>query len=124
MWGRRPGFPTLLRIVLEQQVSLVSARAMFERLKTNIDPFTPETFIARGEMYLRSLGMTRQKAHYAIQVSQAFLNDHFRNLSRLSDEEAHTALTSIKGVGPYTTANIYLLMNPSGRISGPMVILL
>ncbi len=109
MWGRRPGFPTLLRIVVEQQVSLVSARAMFERLKTNIDPFTPETFIERGELYLRSLGMTRQKAHYAIQVSQAFVNDHFRNLNRLSDEDAHTALTSIKGVGPWT-ANIYLLM--------------
>src|SRR4051812_3266915 len=68
MWGRRPGFPTLLRIVLEQQVSLISARAMFERLKTNIEPFTPGAFIDRGEEYLRSLGMTRQKAHYAVQV--------------------------------------------------------
>lgn len=109
MWGRKPGFPTLLRIVLEQQVSLASARSMFERLKTNLDPFTPEYFIERGELYLRSLGMTRQKAHYAIQVSQAFMNDHFKNLNRLSDEDAHATLTSIKGVGPWT-ANIYLLM--------------
>ena len=49
MWARRPGFPTLLRIVLEQQVSLVSARAMFERLKSNIEPFTAEGFIEVGE---------------------------------------------------------------------------
>lgn len=109
MWARRPGFPTLLRIILEQQVSLKSARAMFERLRANLDPFTPENFIESGEMYLRSLGVTRQKAQYAIHISQAFLNDHFKNLSRLSDEDAHARLTSIKGVGPWT-ANIYLLM--------------
>ena len=109
MWTRRPGFPTLLRIVLEQQVSLVSARAMFERLKSNINPIAPEQFIASGELYLRSLGMTRQKAHYAIQVAEAFTNGDLKNVGRMSDEDAHAALTSIKGVGPWT-ANIYLLM--------------
>ncbi|HXI25824.1 MAG TPA: hypothetical protein VNG71_18345 [Pyrinomonadaceae bacterium] len=109
MWARRPGFATLLRIVLEQQVSLVSARAMFDRLRLNIDQFTPETFIDRGEEYLRSLGMTRQKAHYAIQVAESFRNGHLKLISRLSDEDAHARLTSIKGVGPWT-ANIYLLM--------------
>jgi DNA-3-methyladenine glycosylase II len=109
MWARRPGFATLLRIVLEQQVSLVSARAMFNRLKANINPLTPEHFIDRGEFYLRSLGMTRQKAHYAIQVAESFRRGHLKQISRLSDEDAHASLTSIKGVGPWT-ANIYLLM--------------
>jgi DNA-3-methyladenine glycosylase II len=109
MWARRPGFATLLRIVLEQQVSLISARAMFNRLKANINPFTPEKFIDCGEAYLRSLGMTRQKAHYAIQVAESFANGHLKLISRLSDEDAHARLTSIKGVGPWT-ANIYLLM--------------
>ena len=109
MWGRRPGFNTLLRIVLEQQVSLVSARSMYERLRANIDPFDPATFIERGELYLRSLGMTRQKAHYAIQVAQAFTNNELKFISKLNDEEAHAVLTNIKGVGPWT-ANIYLLM--------------
>ena len=109
MWGRRPGFPTLLRIILEQQVSLVSARAMFERLRSNIEPFTAEGFIEVGESYLRSLGVTRQKAHYLIQLAEAFRNRHLQRLGRLSDEEAHSALVRIKGVGPWT-ANIYLLM--------------
>ena len=109
MWGRRPGFPTLLRIVLEQQVSLVSARAMFERLKSNIEPFTAEGFIDAGEAYLRSLGVTRQKAHYCIQVAQAFTNGHLHRIGAMSDEEAHATLMRIKGVGPWT-ANIYLLM--------------
>lgn len=109
MWARRPGFPTLLRIILEQQVSLVSARAMFERLKSNVDPFTAEGFINAGEAYLRSLGVTRQKAHYCVQVAEAFTNGHFNKLSKLNDEDAHKMLLSIKGVGPWT-ANIYLLM--------------
>jgi DNA-3-methyladenine glycosylase II len=109
MWGRRPGFPTLLRIVLEQQVSLVSARAMFARLNSNIQPFTAPAFIWVGEEYLRTLGVTRQKADYCIQVAQAFTNGHLRSLHRMSDEDAHAELLRIKGVGPWT-ANIYLLM--------------
>jgi DNA-3-methyladenine glycosylase II len=109
MWARRPGFPTLLRIVLEQQVSLVSARAMFARLKSNIEPFTALGFIEAGETSLRSLGVTRQKAHYCVQVAEAFTNGHLDQLARMNDEEAHAALVSIKGVGPWT-ANIYLLM--------------
>ena len=109
MWARQPGFPTLLRIVLEQQVSLASARAMFDRLKANINPFSPAHFIARGEPYLRSLGMTRQKAHYAIQVAHAFTRGQLNGIDKMSDADAHEALISIKGVGPWT-ANIYLLM--------------
>ena len=109
MWGRPQGFVTLLRIVLEQQVSLVSARSIFERLKANIQPFTAERFIETGERYLRSLGVTRQKAHYCVKVAQAFVEGRLNGIGRMSDEDAHAALLSIKGVGPWT-ANIYLLM--------------
>lgn len=109
MWARRPGFSTLIQIVLEQQVSLISARAMFERLQRNLGALTPEVFIDRGENYLRSLGMTRQKAHYAIQVAEAFSVGELKLISKLDDEAAHAALTRIKGVGPWT-ANIYQLM--------------
>lgn len=109
MWGRRPGFETLLRIVLEQQVSLISARAVFARLKSNIQPFDAASFISRDELYLRSLGLTRQKAHYCIQVAQAFTNGDLNRLNLMSDEDAHARLLRIKGVGPWT-ANIYLLM--------------
>lgn len=109
MWARRPGFQTLLRIILEQQVSLVSARSMFNRLRSNIAPFTAEGCIEFGEQNLRALGVTRQKAHYCLQVAHAFTNGELKEIARLSDEEAHAALLLIKGVGPWT-ANIYLLM--------------
>jgi DNA-3-methyladenine glycosylase II len=109
MWARRPGFPTLLRIILEQQVSLISARAMFERLQSNVEPFDALGFITAGEDYLRTLGVTRQKAHYCIQIAQAFTNGDLDKLGTMHDDEAHAALVRIKGVGPWT-ANIYLLM--------------
>jgi DNA-3-methyladenine glycosylase II len=109
MWGRRPGFTTLLRIVLEQQVSLISAKAMFQRLQAHIEPFSPEGFITSGEPFLRTLGVTRQKAHYCVQVAEAFVSGHLASIGRLTDEEAYTALLKIKGIGPWT-ANIYLLM--------------
>jgi DNA-3-methyladenine glycosylase II len=109
MWARRPGFQTLLRIILEQQVSLISARSMFNRLQSNIDPFTAEGFIEFGEPGLRALGVTRQKAHYCVQVAHAFTNGDLKRIAQLSDEEAHSTLLRIKGVGPWT-ANIYLLM--------------
>jgi DNA-3-methyladenine glycosylase II len=109
MWGRPQGFSTLLQIILEQQVSLVSARAMLARLKSSIAPFNALGFMEAGEPYLRSLGVTRQKAHYCIQVADAFTKGHFDQLGRMNDEDAHAALVGIKGVGPWT-ANIYLLM--------------
>jgi DNA-3-methyladenine glycosylase II len=109
MWGRRPGFDTLFRILLEQQVSLLSARSMYNRLRSNIDPFEPVTLIDCGEDYLRRLGMTRQKAHYAIHIAQAFMNGSLKTIGRMNDTAAYATLTAIKGVGPWT-ANIYLLM--------------
>src|SRR5258706_3715876 len=92
MWGRRPGFITLVRIILEQQVSLVSARSMFARLNTNIQPFTPERFLELGESYLRSLGVTRQKAAYFVSLANAMAGGELTSLSRMTDDDARAAL--------------------------------
>lgn len=56
LWARRPGFATLLRIVLEQQVSLASARASHGRLEKRVGKVTPEAVEALGESGLRALG--------------------------------------------------------------------
>ncbi len=109
MWGRRPGFITLVRIILEQQVSLVSARSMFQRLIANIQPFTPERFDELGELHLRSLGVTRQKSAYLISLAHAAAAGELTTLSRTSDDVAREALMGVKGIGPWT-ADIYLLM--------------
>jgi len=109
MWARKPGFATLVRIILEQQVSLVSARSMFQRLTTNVQPFSPERFLELGDPHLRSLGVTRQKSAYFLALARATAEGELALLSRMSDHEARASLMRIKGVGPWT-ADIYLLM--------------
>jgi len=111
LWDREPGFVTLVRIILEQQVSLASADAMFQRLKRNIKPLTPATIISAGEPFLRSFGVTRQKAAYFMNVARAIQSGglNLEALAQLSDENAIEKLMSVKGIGQWT-AKIYLLM--------------
>ncbi len=71
LWSRKPGFITLTRIILEQQVSLASADAMYRRLLLSLKPLSPESVLAVGESGLRSLGLTRQKAAYFVNVADA-----------------------------------------------------
>ena len=111
LWQRASGFRTLVHIILEQQVSLSSAKSMLRRLETAIQPFTPERFIALGEPGLRQLGVTRQKSAYVVHLSQNIVSGDlsFRKLARLSDDQVFLCLTRIKGIGSWS-ANIYLLM--------------
>ncbi|HET9526088.1 MAG TPA: hypothetical protein VFO99_07980 [Pyrinomonadaceae bacterium] len=111
MWRRPAGFSTLVHIILEQQVSLKSAKAMLIRLQSAIDPFSPERFVELGETHLRSLGVTRQKSAYLVHLSNSILNGELSiaGLSRVSDDEVRTKLTRIKGIGSWS-ADVYLLM--------------
>lgn len=111
LWQRATGFRTLVHIILEQQVSLSSAKSMLLRLEEAIQPFTPERFRELGEMRLRQLGVTRQKTSYLLHLSESIAGGELRlrQLSRLSDDQALVRLTKIKGIGLWS-ANIYLLM--------------
>jgi DNA-3-methyladenine glycosylase II len=111
LWQRATGFRTLVHIILEQQVSLSSAKSMLLRLDAAIQPFTPDRFIGLGENYLRRLGVTRQKSAYLLHLSESIVSGRLRlrGLSRLSDDQALVRLTGIKGIGLWS-ANIYLLM--------------
>ena len=111
LWQRAAGFQTLVHIILEQQVSLKSAKAMLVRLEAAIQPFTPAKFIELGDSYLRGLGVTRQKSAYLLHLSDSIVNGDlsFVRLARMSDEEARLVLTRVKGIGSWS-ADVYLLM--------------
>ena len=111
LWARPPGFPTLIKIILEQQVSLSSAAAIYARLKKNTVPFRPDRLLELGEAHLKSLGLTRQKTAFCLHLAQSLTDKRLRlaQLSRMSDNEATAALLALKGIGPWS-ANIYLLM--------------
>ncbi|MBI4766537.1 MAG: DNA-3-methyladenine glycosylase 2 family protein [Deltaproteobacteria bacterium] len=111
LWKRRPGFPTLVQIILEQQVSLSSARAAFHKLLGSVSILTPEEFLKLNGKTLRQIGFSRQKAYYcrhlADSVRSGYLN--LGGLSKMEDEQARAELIKIKGIGRWT-ADIYLLM--------------
>jgi len=111
LWRRATGFATLVHIILEQQVSLRSGKAMFDRLSEAIDPFSPEQFVDRGENYLRSLGVTRQKSAYLIHLASLITGGelNLRQLSRMNDDDARLSLMRVKGIGSWS-ADVYLLM--------------
>ena len=64
LWARAPGFPTLIHIILEQQVSLASARAVFDKLCAIADPLTPQQFLELDDATLKAAGFSRQKTRY------------------------------------------------------------
>jgi DNA-3-methyladenine glycosylase II len=111
LWRRSQGFPTLVHIILEQQVSLRSGKAMFDRLSSVVKPFGPAQFLNCGEGYLRRLGVTRQKAAYLIHLSELIVDGKLNlpRLSRMADDDARQALMNVKGIGSWS-ADVYLLM--------------
>jgi DNA-3-methyladenine glycosylase II len=111
MWARRPGFATLLQIILEQQVSLASARAAYNRLSVAIPAVTPENFLTLDDETLRTVGFSRQKAGYGRFLASALVDGSFDldAVASLSDDHARDALVGLRGVGPWT-ADTYLLM--------------
>lgn len=111
LWDRAPGFPTLLHIVLEQQVSLASARAAFDRLGRAAGPLTPARFLALSAEQLLAIGFSRQKARYGRALAAAIETGELdlTALERLGDDDVRRALQAVPGIGPWSST-IYLLM--------------
>jgi DNA-3-methyladenine glycosylase II len=97
--------------VLEQQVSLASAQAAFDRLAAAADPLTPERFLAFSDAELLAIGFSRQKARYGRELATALRNGSLDldSLAGLDDDAANRVLVAVPGIGPWT-ATIYLLM--------------
>lgn len=111
LWARPSGFSTLVKIILEQQVSLASAASLFAKLKKHTVPFRPARVLELGEPHLKSLGLTRQKTAYCLQLAESLQGKRLR-LSRLplmTDSEVKSALMEVKGLGSWS-ADVYLLM--------------
>ena len=109
-WHRQPGFRTLVLLILEQQVSLESGAAMYRRVATLTGDVAPETVAAAGPDRLRSIGVTRQKTSYLLDLADLVLTGELDidGLDQVTTTEARDALVAIRGIGPWT-ADAYLL---------------
>ena len=108
---KRPqGFETLVLLILEQQVSIDSAKATFIKLKTAIPDFSVENVFAFSEENFRTCGVSRQKTKYIKALSEAILSKEL-DLESLAFKDAEVVrqeLIKIKGIGNWTI-DIYLM---------------
>ena len=111
MWDRLPGFPTLVHIILEQQVSLASAKAAFDKLSDTVVPLEPAAFLTLDDATLKSIGFSGQKGRYCRELAHAIIGGtlDLDVLPSLPDQEIRAELEKVTGIGPWT-AHIYLLM--------------
>ena len=111
LWNRLPGFTTLLQIILEQQVSLASAKACFDKLAIRLNQVTPKKLLTLNDAELKTVGFSRQKTAYARHLAESLVNKSIDldDLSNRTDREVKSELMRLKGVGEWTS-DIYLLM--------------
>ena len=116
-WRRRVGgFEGLFHMIVDQQVSVASAAAIWARVEAGLDgEVTPDRVLATSIENLRSFGLSIQKATYGHEIAGAHVDGRidFDHLERLSDEEAIARLVAIKGVGKWTAETF--LMFCEGR---------
>ena len=107
---REPGYETLLRTIVGQQVSVAAAGAVWRRLEAELGTgCAPDALLARDFDTLRACGLSRQKQGYARSLAELVVSGgiDLHNLPQ-DDEEAIAQLVQIKGIGRWS-AEIYLL---------------
>ncbi|MCX6250183.1 MAG: DNA-3-methyladenine glycosylase 2 family protein [Bacteroidetes bacterium] len=109
-WNRPQGFSTLAKIILEQQVSLQSANAHFNKLNDYLQAFTPEEILKLSDVEMRQCQISKQKSKYLKELSKAILDGKIdlAGLPELTVLDVRTQLKNIKGIGDWTT-DIYLM---------------
>lgn len=110
MWTRPASFATLIHIILEQQVSLASARAAFNKLKEKIGAITPAKLLQLSDEDLKACYFSRQKTVYARHLAEAFISKKIQlnKLTASHDDHVRGVLKQVKGIGDWT-ADVYLL---------------
>ena len=110
MWTRSNSFESLIQIILEQQVSLQSAKAAFLKLNHKLGHITPQGLLTLSDEEMRECYFSRQKTRYARDLAETIQSGRL-DLDKLSiagDDDIRKVLKQVKGIGEWT-ADIYLL---------------
>ena len=111
---RRRRFSVLARAIISQQVSTAAARTIRGRVEGIIDNggLTAEGIVRLKEPQLRSVGLSRQKASYLLDLARKTLDGTVQldRIGRLRDEAVIDMLTQVKGIGRWT-AEMFLIFS-------------
>jgi DNA-3-methyladenine glycosylase II len=108
--ARPSGFEALCQLILEQQVSIASAKACYDKIEKYLNGFTPNLLLQVTDEELKTCGVSRQKISYIKNLAQN-IEDGKINLDSFSDkteDEVYSELIALKGIGKWT-AQVYLM---------------
>lgn len=107
---REEGFASMCHIILEQQVSIASAKACYVKLENHFKTISPEVILNSSDDELRNCGVSRQKIIYLKDLAHKVLSNEidFESYATKSEEEIREALITIKGVGNWSI-EVYLM---------------
>ncbi len=107
---REKGFEGLVRLICEQQLSVASAKAIFDRLAKVVSPFEAKKFLKVSKKNLQKTGLSRQKIGYCTGLANACISGNldFNALHKMNDESLSRELCKVKGIGKWT-ADCYML---------------
>lgn len=109
--SRPQGFVTLCKLILEQQVSIDSAKACFLKIENLLGEVTPETILNCSEEDLKSCGVSRQKISYLKILAKAVSEElDLESFASKSVDAVRSELIKIKGIGNWTI-DVYLLFS-------------
>ena len=110
IWTRSNSFATLIHIILEQRVSLASARAAYDKLKEKLGAITPKKLITLSDKEMKACYFSRQKIVYARHLAEAVISGKIslKIFPSLTEDEIRNQLKQIKGIGDWTV-DVYLL---------------
>jgi DNA-3-methyladenine glycosylase II len=113
---RKKGFEGLVQLITEQQLSVVSAKAIFDRLKKLLPTFDPVSFLKETDLNLKSTGLSRPKISYCRSLAKNIISGNlsFSLIHKMSDEDLKKTLCRIKGIGSWT-AECYMLASLNRR---------
>ena len=111
-WHREPDFATLVLTILEQQVSLASAKAAFVKLQGKIGEITPGNILKLTDEELRACYFSKQKALYVRILASEIVSGKLNliELNQMDEKKIRHRLVQIKGIGHWTI-DMYLLMS-------------
>jgi DNA-3-methyladenine glycosylase II len=103
---------TLIRAVVGQQISVIAADTIWQRLEKQLKTISPGQLLAVEEEKLRQCGLSRQKISYIISIARAFKEGILtpNTWEQMSDEEVISQLVAIRGIGKWT-AEMFLIFH-------------
>ena len=115
LYGKGDLFATFVNSIVGQQISVIAAEAIWNRLKEKVGEITPENISSYSAEDIASCGLTKSKTSYILGIAnnpEEFLN---QNYSEMTDEEIHKHFITFRGIGPWTSEMlmIFSLLRPN-----------